>query len=488
MKSSPLIMLFGSPPPSRRGPSGFLISLVVHAFAFALLFLGLNQPHKVDLRSDNLRFSVRIMELHQQEPKVLRFTQSGTPHPGQEASTHAPAPGGGPQSAPAQRIPLNLLTEKKALETLVQPDVPHNIMIPQEATLPQMVVWSSRDIAMKKIIPTPPKPTPKADVQASLEPPNDEVRVADIRITSTPFESKTPSPPPSKTSPVNVQSPQAAQQVPETTSRSSGRATPASVISLSEIKLQDGTAALPMISEVSPTTLPGSLSAGAPKSLSETGTGKTVNDSNGGSSGHTSGDQPGKGLRGSAAPGQGQGGANGPPGSATGTAESGQGGNDTGSSQRTVVHITLPRDGQFGVVVVGSSPADDYQETIGLWSGRLAYTVYLRVGVTKKWIMQYSLPHIPGSASATVTRPDAPFPYDIIRPSIDPDVNADAILVHGFVNTAGRFEQLAVIFPTELAEAKFLLHALQQWQFRPAMQNGQAAIVEVLIIIPDQTE
>jgi hypothetical protein len=61
-------------------------------------------------------------------------------------------------------------------------------------------------------------------------------------------------------------------------------------------------------------------------------------------------------------------------------------------------------------------------------------------------------------------------------------------MVHGFVNAAGRFEQLAVVFPTELAEAKFLLRALQQWQFRPAMQNGQATTVEVLLIIPDQTE
>ena len=74
------------------------------------------------------------------------------------------------------------------------------------------------------------------------------------------------------------------------------------------------------------------------------------------------------------------------------------------------------------------------------------------------------------------------------RPSIDADSNADAIMVHGFVNAAGHFEQLAIIFPAELAEAKFLLHTLQQWQFRPAMQNGQATPVEILIIIPDQTE
>jgi hypothetical protein len=39
-----------------------------------------------------------------------------------------------------------------------------------------------------------------------------------------------------------------------------------------------------------------------------------------------------------------------------------------------------------------------------------------------------------------------------------------------------------------LAEASFLLHALQQWQFRPATQNGQPTPVEVLLIIPSETE
>jgi hypothetical protein len=115
--------------------------------------------------------------------------------------------------------------------------------------------------------------------------------------------------------------------------------------------------------------------------------------------------------------------------------------------------------------------------------------VYLHVGAAKNWTLQYSLLRLQGTSSAkSGSRPDAPWPYDMTRPSIDADSNTDAIMVHGFVNTAGRFEQLAVIFPTELAETKFLLHALQQWQFRPAMQNGQATAVEVLLIIPDETE
>jgi hypothetical protein len=272
---------------------------------------------------------------------------------------------------------------------------------------------------------------------------------------------------------------QQAQQMPETASKDAGKATPAGVISVSNIQLQEGTAALPMINEVAPAPFSGPLSAGQPKSLSQTGQGKTDGKQNGAGTGQTAGNQTGNAAVGSGS--AGQGGANGLSGVEASVT--------SGANQPAVVHITLPKDGKFGVVVVGSSLAEDYPETVHLWSGRLAYTVYLHVGVAKNWILQYSLPSVQEAASAgRVGRPDAPWPYDITRPSIDADANADAIMVHGFVNTAGRFEQLAVIFPTELAEAKFLLHALQQWQFRPAIQNGQATVVEVLLIIPAETE
>ena len=67
-------------------------------------------------------------------------------------------------------------------------------------------------------------------------------------------------------------------------------------------------------------------------------------------------------------------------------------------------------------------------------------------------------------------------------------VEADTIMVHGFVNQAGRFEALNIVFPPQLPQAQFVLSALQQWQFRPATQNGQAARVEVLLIIPEEME
>jgi hypothetical protein len=152
--------------------------------------------------------------------------------------------------------------------------------------------------------------------------------------------------------------------------------------------------------------------------------------------------------------------------------------------------ISRPKDGQFSSVVVGSSLEEKYPETAGILGGRMAYTVYLHVGLAKSWILQYSLPRsADAAAGGNGARLDAPWPYNIVRPNIAPgEIDADALMVHGFVNQAGRFEELAVVFPPEFPHAEFLLKSLAMWQFRPAMQNGQIARVEVLLIIPEVLE
>jgi len=45
-----------------------------------------------------------------------------------------------------------------------------------------------------------------------------------------------------------------------------------------------------------------------------------------------------------------------------------------------------------------------------------------------------------------------------------------------------------VVFPPEFPQARFVVDALKQWAFRPAMRNGQVARVEVLLIIPQEPE
>jgi hypothetical protein len=76
-----------------------------------------------------------------------------------------------------------------------------------------------------------------------------------------------------------------------------------------------------------------------------------------------------------------------------------------------------------------------------------------------------------------------------VRPNLAPgSIDADALLVRGFVNQSGRFEDLGIVFPQPFSSAQFVLTALQQWQFRPATQDGQPVRVEVLLIIPETLE
>jgi hypothetical protein len=111
------------------------------------------------------------------------------------------------------------------------------------------------------------------------------------------------------------------------------------------------------------------------------------------------------------------------------------------------------------------------------------------VGLRKNWILQYSLSRGDAAAAGDSANIEAPWPYSIVRPNIAPgSIDADALIIHGFVNQAGRFEALSVAFPPEFPQAQFVLSSLAQWKFRPATQNGQNIKVEVLLVIPEEPE
>jgi hypothetical protein len=266
--------------------------------------------------------------------------------------------------------------------------------------------------------------------------------------------------------------------------------TPATILSLSNLRMKEGTATLPPVNEAVVVRGPGVLAAqgkdaspGNPNSAAKPGQGGT-------SSGP--GGNPNK-----QAAGSGQGPAfkiSGPGLSPSNSdreiaeTEPGNGPDRVDDAQFSTTNINAPRDGKFSSVTIGNTIQDQYPETSGVWNGRMAYTVYLHVGLSRNWVMQYSLPRSdapqPGAASL-----EAPWPYNIVRPNLDPgSVDADALMIHGFVNQSGRFETLSIVFPQAFPQAQFVLAALEKWQFRPAIQQGQTAKVEVLIIIPEQFE
>ncbi len=491
MPSSGITTLFAEVPTSRREPSVFLISILVHGLALSLLYLGLKNAVRIENAPLSQRYIVRLLKLESPQPRERQAAGQGSAQAASRSASRAtPSPGAAP-AAPS--LPVEMAQTIPAPQTLVQPDLPRNLLNPKLIPIPSVLMWSPENLPVTKILPPPPEPAVMANINPSIEKPNHEVNLADLKVSATAFVTKMPAPLPSTTAPLVVRGPEKSAQVPSPASKSTAP-TPATVMSLSDLQLERGTLALPLINETAPAGSAVMLLPGLAKNSSGTSSASPANDQNGSTAGQGSGTQVGK----AAAPVSGPGAQNGEnPGSGLGVglgpAAGAKQGPESGSGsakEPTLTRVDVPKDGHFGAVVVGSSLAEEYPETVGVWSGRLVYTVYLHVGLPKSWILQYGLPRsAEASAAGRVVRPEAPWPYLMERFQLAPgDSDADAIMIHGFVNAGGRFENLAIVFPTEFAQAKFVLNALAQWQFRPAVLNGKIEAVEVLLIIPDQGE
>lgn len=186
-------------------------------------------------------------------------------------------------------------------------------------------------------------------------------------MTSTPFSTSMPMPSPSSSTPVVVSGATVSDLLPETTSKSSIQPSSAAMLSISEEEMAKGTIALPAVNQTAPGSETGAMRPGKAGNSSESGSGdpkssgaeKGVQQSQG-----ASGNSPGPaGTRNGANAGNG-----GNSGSASGNSGSGNGGGGQGS-EPTFTRITLPQNGTYGVVVVGSSMAEEFPETSRLWGG-----------------------------------------------------------------------------------------------------------------------
>ncbi len=545
MATSGIMTVFGEPPKATLQPSSFVVSVLLHAGFFSLLTVRLIQTHHIIERFPTDRFAVRFVDFHSTEPQARPSAASGIRYPGQSQPTRAeakpalrpPAAGGGAAGSPA----VTRITPRRipASQTLIQPDIPPTVTMSQQTAVPLVVLWTPDRTVVKRAVPALPQTPSITVVQPSLDVPIKEENVSDLKLSSSAFVTQGPAVQPSTTSPIVVHGPEEVKKVPQTSSKQPEPPTPGRVISLSDLRVAEGKVAVPMANQTAKAT-PGTLIPGQLKDPAPAGNGVSQAKAAGSGSGKGSGDHAGNKMDAAAKPGAGavtgagdqsskvgqgspgQGtpdhaakqvssgagtqtmakadpppsatpGGNNPAktgasvGASTGAANQGAAASDGAASQSGTVHISLPKDGQFGVVVVGSSVADTYPETAEMWSGRMASTVYLHVGLAKSWILQYALPRLADASGGGHV--DAPWPYEIARPNLDPgDLDADAVILHGFVDKDGRFEKLEVVFPAQLAQAAAWVGVLNHWQFRPAKQNGQPVPVEVLLIIPDQAE
>jgi hypothetical protein len=455
-----------------------MASILAHGAALGLLYFGMMHRPEIDHRMLP-RYAVRHLDLHLAEPQIERSAGLAIRYRGPDSAQQSPATGAGQDVPPAMLQQIRELTVGR--QTLLDPELPRNLSVALETPIPTVVIWTAQKTRARTIVLPLPHEATAADVRPSLDAPNEELDLADVSIASTDRAARILLLSPSTTSPVAVRRPELVQMVPVTMSDASAQPTPAAAVSLSDLRMRVGTVTLPPGNKTVRASSSGALTPGPQAQTSPEGNSGTASRAGGMGAGRGAADSGSKAA--SIPDAVKQDGAK--AGAAQGT-EAGSG----AVSEPSSVHITLPKDGKFGVVVVGSSLEEKYPETAQLWSGRLAYTVYLHVGLARSWILQYSLPRADdGAAAGNIAHLEAPWPYNIVRPNIPSDaINADALMVHGFVNQAGRFEALTIAFPAEFAQAQLVLAALEQWQFRPAMQNGQIARVEVLLIVPEELQ
>jgi hypothetical protein len=461
MESSRTITLFSVQTEERQKVSSILVSVVVHIVTIVLVSLGVYES-KIGQPIPTTRFEVRQLDL-EVPPEALRSTDNQVEYQAPSKAEKAPSLGGNPKLQAPQ------LSEMAKVDlgpqTLVQPDIKEKTVLVKPVPVPSVAIWQPVKVEVQKIVAPLPQQEVAIQTNPVLNPPNQALTVRDLEISPSDLSNEKLPIVASTTTPLALAGRSLPQPAPMTASKSSSAPTPATVVSLSNISMLNGTVVLPPINETSSKAKPGIIGSSEEKANTQPGQGKGEGNGHGSESGSKASDQ-GNGTH----PGPGEG-----------------SGSVSGSGSLTVAHITQPQTGRFGAVVVGNSLAGEFPEVADVWSGRIAYTVYLHVGLTKSWIMQYALPraaapHAPGQATDLV----APWPYSIVRPNITPGtINADALLVHGYVDQRGRFEALSIAFPSDFSESQFVLTSLEQWQFRPATQNGQAAKVEILLIIPE---
>ncbi len=449
-----MISLFAGSEAPRRGVSSIVLSSGLHAVGFCLLSYGILKVPRIEEPIITERYSVRHLDLHSPELREETTGNGESLYPPTDAGRQGDPQGTAAASRPAPTIP-EVPQGHEGKQTLVQPEFHAHVALSEEAPVPTVVIWTPELASTKEVVaPLPDKPS-KADFQASLDTPNEELDQGSLAMTAADTQPVVKTPPAGTTSPLVVRANSVIRMAPATVSNSADQPTPTAVLSLSDMRMTEGTIILPPVNETHSMARKNSTAqpaAPAPRGLSD-----------------TQGSSEEQGGR------------------------TGEGGNKSiaaDSFYETTEHIQRPKDGKFGVVVVGTSLDEEYPEALQIWSNRVAYTAYLHVGLTKNWILQYAqLRSAEASANGAVTRVEAPWPYDIMRPNlVSRDLNADALMVHGILNESGRLESLAIAFPEQFSHAAFVLRALQRWQFRPARRLGKPTAVEILLIIPDESD
>ena len=143
-----------------------------------------------------------------------------------------------------------------------------------------------------------------------------------------------------------------------------------------------------------------------------------------------------------------------------------------------VTRIEHPANGNFDVVIMQSGARDDLPDVSGMLSGNPVYTVFLRVGDQKEWLLEYCVP-VRGKVQASpyqVTIEDTgavtpPYPISTIVPNaVLGQRTGKHIVLHGLLTSGGLLQD--VNGPDTNADLfSQLLSALMEWHFGPRFET-----------------
>lgn len=492
MGQSGYLSLFATPAPARQGPSGVWVSVVLHVLGCAAFYAGARSPRVVPAPVRDAAVPARTLYFLSQPATSGAAAAEGSVGRGEAAA------GGGQESASATQVPFDVPTEPRIQQTLVQPELPRTVQM-GKMPLPQALLWVPAAVPVTRITPPAPTPVPRIENHPALIPPREKLPNLDIKLSSTAFQTTAPMMPPSDVMPVVIHGGVSVDVIAQTPLKQELDHAPTSVISISEVRLDSGKTTLPELNQVALVPMLGGMQPGPVRSNRPMGSGVSEEAGRGrgqgtgtaagvGGAAKTVASSSGTSAAAAGLPGNaGQGGrgtavGSGGPGASVGAA-TGPGAAAGENSLPGYARVKRPSDGTFGVVVMGSPEADDYPESLNVWKGRLAYTVYVNVGAGRKWLLQYAaLTSKQGPAHI-----DAPWPYDLLVPASSVSSHG-AVMVQGILTAEGHLEQLHLILPEEDAEMRVLLKALERWQFRPAKSDGAALPLEVLLIVPEAEE
>ena len=541
------------PRPARRWRT-FLGSLCGHfAFAAALPWLGSAIPSSRD------ELPIRLMKyesLQLRMPEQMALAKSGTSKPEEKAPdppkqkpklekpkelAKAKAPDSPKPDAPrpeleeppapvrkprfVRRFELpESVRQVASPQTVIQPDLPPDLPLPSQKPLPNIVLWGAarvkRPIKQFVVPGSPGKPAPPPTIQPppSFQVPNTELNAGSIAIASA-MSVANPKLPvqPGRTTPIRrFVPPSSGPQRQEAMNLDAFAGEPANLIAYNPNPAPMPehliVAAGNQIGRIPP---PPSTETGRGKG---TGVGKPGGTGSGGTGASNgpggTGNANGAGSSGVGAGGSGTGtgranleGSGDQAGEGTGASGRGSGSGGSGNMELAggralsgalgpPVRVEHPVNGVFDVVIVSSNPLEGVVQTSGVLSGSPIYTVYVRTGSPKEWVLQYCVP-----GDGPQTRLDgavvllgnpaplrAPYPLVTEVPPAESYPASSYVAVYGFVSREGRFTDLRVLGPDRSGFGVKLLKYLDRWHFRPATRDGVPVQVEVVLAVPPTGE